>query len=110
MIGKLLEQYGTRVELQEQSVRALFQPMTGRLERLAVREPEPLGCASGKRFVYIGPVEPMPREDGELTVAGKAYLVRTVYLVPGNDGPAYCWAMCVEKGREDTWGTNSWKP
>ena len=106
MIGKLLDQYGTRVELGEQTVRALFQPMTGRLERLSVRVPEVLGCGNGKRFVYIGPVEPQPREDGVLTVAGRAYRIRTVHLIDGNDGPAYCWAMCVEKGREDTWGTS----
>lgn len=107
MIGKLLEQYGTEVDLGERTVRALFQPVTGRLEKLAIRMPEVLGCASGVRYIYIGPVEPLPREDGVLTVAGKAYRVRTARHIPGNDGPAYSWAMCVEKGREDAWGTNS---
>lgn len=106
MISKLLEQYGTEVDLGERTVRALFQPVTGRLERLSVRLPEVLGTGTGKRFVYIGPVTPLPEEDGVLTVAGKAYLVRTAQHVSGNDGPAYSWAMCVEKGREDTWGTN----
>lgn len=107
MIGKLLDQYGIPVELEGRTVRGLFQPLTGKLERLAVRVPDPLGCGSAKRFVYIGPVQPQPREDGELTVAGRAYLVRASHLIPGNDGPAYCWAMCVEKGQEDTWGMNS---
>lgn len=109
MIAKLLEQYGTDVELGERTVRALFQPVTGSLERLAVKAPEVTGCASGKRYVYIGPVEPLPEEDGVLTVAGKAYRIRTAQHVNGTNGPAYSWAMCVEKGREDTWGMNSWK-
>ena len=100
MIGKLLEQHGIRVQLENRTVRALFQPVTGRLERLSLREPEPLGCGNGKRFIYIGPVEPLPREDGTITVAGQSYLVRACHLIDGNDGPAYCWAMCVEKGRE----------
>lgn len=107
MVGKLLAQYGTRVDLDGRTVWALFQPVTGRLERLAVRIPEVLGCGSGKRYVYIGPVDPEPREDGVLIVAGKAYRIRTAHLVPGNDGPIYSWAMCVEKGQEDIWGMNS---
>ena len=107
MIGKLLEQYGTEVDLGERTVRALFQPVTGGLERLAVRVPEITGCASGMRYLYIGPVEPLPREDGVLTVAGKGYLVRTAQHILGSNGPVYSWAVCVEPGREDTWGMNS---
>lgn len=107
MIGKLLAQYGAEMQLGAQTVRAMFQPVTGKLERLAERMPGELGRCSAKRFVYIGPVEPEPREDGELVVEGKSYLIRTAHLVPGNDGPAYSWAMCVEKGQEDTWGMNS---
>lgn len=104
MISKLLEQYGAEVQLGEQTVRALFQPLTGKLERLAVRMPEVLGTGTGKRFVYIGPVEPLPKEDGVLTVAGQSYRIRSAHHIHGSDGPAYSWAMCVEKGRDDTWG------
>lgn len=106
MVEKLLNQHGMEVQLGERTVRALFQPVTGRLERLAIQEPGPLGLQSRQRYVYIGPLEPQLREDDVLTVAGKGYIVRSVQQVMGSGGPVYTWAMCVEKGREDTWGTS----
>lgn len=107
MVKKLLNQHGMDILVGERAVRALFQPVTGRLERLAQQEPGPLGLQSRQRYVYIGPLEPELREDDTLTVAGKGYIVRTAQQVMGSNGPVYTWAMCVEKGREDTWGTSS---
>ncbi len=107
MVEKLLEQYGMIVTVEGQRVHALFQPVTGKLERLAGAQPGPLGQESRSRYVYIGPVEPELREDMELEAAGKRCAVRSVQQIAGNNGPAYCWALCVEKGREDSWGMNS---
>ena len=101
MVEKLLSQYGTVVTVEERPVRALFQPVTGKLE------PGPLGQEDRERYIYIGPVEPEIREDMELTVAGKCCLVRSVHQIFGDNGLVYCWALCVEKGREDTWGMSS---
>lgn len=100
MVEKLLNQHGMEVRLGERTIRALFQPVTGRLEKLALQQPGPLGLESRKRYVYIGPLEPQLREDDTLTVAGKSYIVRTAQQVMGSGGPVYTWAMCVEKGRE----------
>ena len=99
MVEKLLEQYGMDIRVQEQPVRGLFQPVTGRMERLALLDPGSLGLQSRQRYLYIGPVEPQVREDMELTVAGKRYAVRAAHLIDGSSGPAYSWAMCVEKGQ-----------
>ena len=101
MVEKLLRQYGMEVRVEGQSVRALFQPVTGKLERLAHQDPGPGGLQSRGRYVYIGPLEPQLREDMVLTVAGRRYTVRSTQRIPGNDGPVYCWAMCVERGRSD---------
>lgn len=106
MVEKLLAQYGTEVTVGGHCLRGLFQPVTGKLERLAVPVTGPLGYEDRERHVYIGPVEPEPKVDMELTVAGKHYLVRSVHQIYGDNGPVYCWALCVEKGREDTWGTS----
>ena len=100
MVEKLLGQYGMDIRVEEHSVRALFQPVTGRLERLALQDPGPMGLQSRQRYLYIGPVEPEVRMDMELTVAGKRYAVRTAHQISGDNGPAYTWAMCVEKGRD----------
>ena len=109
MVEKLLWQHGIRIRVEERTVRALFQPVTGKLERLAQREPGILGLERAMRWIYIGPVEPQLREDQVLTVEGRGYLVRSVQWIEGNDGPAYTWAMCVEKGREEPWSTDSCK-
>lgn len=108
MVEKLLAQYGMEILVEGQAVRALFQPMTGKLERLAAHEPGPLGLEGRLRYVYIGPVEPELRADMALEIGGKGYRVRNAGAIPGNDGPCYTWAMCVEKGREEPWDVNDW--
>ena len=100
MVEKLLTQYGMEVRVAEQTVRAIFQPVTGRLERLALQDPGPAGLQSRQRYLYIGPVEPEVRMDMELAVAGKCYAVRSAHQIDGGNGPVYSWAMCVEKGRD----------
>lgn len=100
MVEKLLKQYGMEIRVGDRAVRALFQPVTGKLERLAVLDPGPAGLQSRGRYVYIGPVEPEVREDMVLTVAGGDYTVRSARQIFGSNGPLYYWAMCVEKGRK----------
>ena len=109
MVEKLLKQHGMEIRVEGRVIRALFQSVTGKLERLAERMPGVLGVESGKRWIYIGPLEPELREDQVLTVEGGEYLVRSVQRINGANGPVYVWAMCVEKGREEPWSTDSWK-
>ena len=104
MVEKLLMQYGMDMTLGAKRVRGLLQPVTGKLERLSVPEAGVLGSEMRMRFLYIGPLEPAPEEGQELTASGKRYHIRSAQQIWGNDGPAYSWAMCVEKGREDSWG------
>lgn len=100
MVEKLLRQNGMDIQVESHTVRALFQPVTGRMERLALPDPGPMGLQSRQRYLYIGPLEPPVQMDMELTVAGKRYAVRTAHQITGDNGPVYTWAMCVEKGRE----------
>ena len=106
MVEKLLEQYGMQIYVEDREGRAVFQPMTGKLERLAVHSPGPLGLEGRLRYVYIGPVEPALREGMTLETGGKDYRVRTAGAIPGSDGPVSTWAMCEEKGREEPWGAS----
>ena len=100
MVEKLLRQHGMEIRVADRSVRALFQPVTGKLERLALLDPGPAGLQSRSRYVYIGPAEPEIREDMVISVAGGDYTVRSARKIFGSGGPLYCWAMCVEKGRK----------
>lgn len=110
MVEKILTGYGREMTLRlgsgEYTVRGFFQSVTGKNEGLARLDPGPLGLISGMRYVYIGPAEPSVGEGDVLEVDGKKYRVRNAALVEGAGSPVYTWAMCVEKGREDTWGLN----
>lgn len=101
MVEKLLRQHGMDIRLGDRRVRGLLQPVAGKLDRLAKLEPGPLGLQSRQRYVYIGPLEPQPREDMVLTVEGKGYIVRSAHRIAGPGGPVYSWAMCVEQGGTD---------
>ena len=107
MVETLLHQWGMEMKVGETWVRGLLQPVTGKLERLASHELGPLGINSGKRFLYIGPMEPQIEEGMTVQVGAERYLIRTAHVIPGDRGPVYRWAMCVEKGRDDDWGTSS---
>ena len=100
MVEKLLRQHGMDLRLGDQAVRGLFQPVVGKLDRLAKLEPGPLGLESRGQYVYIGPLDPEPQVDMVLTAQGKKYLVRTAHQITGPEGPVYSWAMCVEKGSD----------
>ena len=100
MVEKLLLQHGMEIRLGEKKVRGLFQPVAGKLDRLAKLEPGPLGLQARQRYVYIGPLEPEPKEDMVLAAEGKEYLIRSAHRITGPGGPVYSWAMCVEKGEK----------
>ena len=53
MVEKLLGQYGMEVRVGDLAVRALFQPVTGRLDRLALQDPGPTGLQSRQRYLYL---------------------------------------------------------
>ena len=111
MVEKLLRCYGTELVVHTQdgdvTVRALLQPVTGKLERLAKLHREPLGRENAGQYLYIGPVEPEVAAMDRISAAGKQYHVRAVEYIYGFGGPVYCWAMCVEKGGADQWGMNA---
>lgn len=88
------------------SLRGFLQPVTGKVERLAMVKMEPLGEESRDRFIYIGPAEPEAAQDDMILSGGREYRVRSAQVIWGNGEPVYCWAMCVEKGSEDNWGSS----
>ena len=104
MVEKLLRQHGIDIRMEERTVRGLFQPVTGKLDRLATPEAGPLGMQSRQQYVYIGPAMPSAEEGDAVTVEGRTYWIRRGEQILDGNGPVYCWGMCVEKGGEDTWG------
>lgn len=85
-------------------VRAFFRPVQSKSWSYLEGEYSPLGEIPRGQYVYIGPVTPRADVGDEIRINFKYYWVRRSELINASSGPMYCWAMCVEKGGEDTWG------
>ncbi len=107
-VEAILQENGSAAVLtrgtEQWNVKALMQPMTGKVERWAKVEMGPLGQIGRGRWIYYGPAEPRAEQGDQVEMAGKQYLVRTAQVIRGHEEPVYCWAMCVEKGAADEWG------
>ena len=66
-----------------------------------------LGEISRGQYVYMGPVGVKVKEGDTLVLGERTYLFRRVeHYYYGNEA-IYQWGLCVEKGVNDTWGTQS---
>ena len=108
MVSKILQTYGSSLMLEHEGesveIRAFFQPVRSKSWQYLEGNYSPLGEIPRGQYVYIGPVEPMAEAGDTLTVEGKRYWLRRSELILHQDGPVYCWGICVEKGGEDSWG------
>ena len=108
IILAMMDKYGTAVRLcrggEEWEIKAFFQSVRSKSWDFSDSDYSPLGEIPRGRHVYMGPVEPAPAAGDPVWVADKAYLVRRSEIIRDGQGPAYCWALCLEKGGEDTWG------
>ena len=66
-----------------------------------------LGEISRGQYVYIGPIGVPAKEGDTLLIGRKSYLFRRVEPYYFKNQPIYLWGLCVEKGVNDTWGTQS---
>lgn len=110
MVEKMMNCYGREIVVargkENFSLRGFFQPVTGKVERLAIPAAGTLGRENRERYVYIGPVQPELEPGDRIHVNGKDYHVRSAQVIWGDGEGVYCWAMCTEKGGADEWGLN----
>ena len=66
-----------------------------------------LGEISRGQYVYLGPADQAVKEGDTLPLGEKSYLFRRVEPYYFGNQPIYQWGLCVEKGVNDTWGTQS---
>ncbi len=67
----------------------------------------PLGEISRGQYAYIGPADVQIKEGDTITLGEKNYLFRRVEPYYFGNEPVYLWGLCVEKGVNDTWGSQS---
>lgn len=110
-VEALLAKHGTTLTIvsegKEKTVRGFFRAVNSKSWQSMESEASLLGEISRGQYAYMGPVEAQVQEGDTLRLGGKEYLFRRVELYRYADQRLYQWGMCVEKGVNDTWGTQS---
>lgn len=111
MVDKILKQYGTAMTVSSESgsvdVKGFFQPVRAKSWQNTVEFHTPLGEIPRGQYVYIGPADTAVAEGDTLTVGNRDYLFRRAEPFYYGDQAVYLWGLCMEKGGDDKWGTQS---
>ena len=107
----LMSRYGTDMTVTgiwgQAKVRGFFQAVNTKSWQSMESEATLLGEISRGQYAYIGPVGAQVREGDTLTLGDKTYLFRRAELYYYRNQPVYQWGLCVEKGVNDTWASQS---
>lgn len=111
LVEKVLKQYGTDLQLirngEEKTVRGFFRAVNSRSWQTMESEATLLGEITRGQYAYIGPADGGAREGDTLSLGEKTYLFRRTELYYYGNDPIYQWGLCVEKGVNDIWGSQS---
>lgn len=111
MVSKILRQYGSDMTVITESastaVKGFFQPVRSKSWQNMVSLDTPLGEVPRGQYVYIGPYDVAVADGDTLAVGENSYVFRRVEPYYYGNEPVYLWGLCVEKGVNDTWGTQS---
>ena len=111
MVEKILRQYGTDMVLQSggstAAIRGFLQAVNSASWQSLESEASLLGEISRGQYTFIGPVGSQAREGDTLILGEKSYLLRRVEPYYYRNQAIYLWGLCVEKGVNDTWGSQS---
>ena len=110
-VEKLLSRFGTDMTIvsgeQENTVRGFFRAVKSKSWQNMESVVSLLGEISRGQYVYMGPVDAAAKEGDTLILGNRTYLFRRVEPYYYGNQPIYQWGLCVEKGVNDTWGTQS---
>ena len=108
-VQKLLKKYGTDLILSgamgEKTVRGFFRAVNSKSWQSMESEATLLGEITRGQYAYIGPADGNAREGDTIRLGEKTYLLRRVEFYYYGNRPIYQWGLCVEKGVNDTWGS-----
>ena len=111
MLESVFRNYGTDMtiagENKEITVRGFFRAVNSKSWQSMESEATLLGEISRGQYSYIGPVGVEVQEGDTIMLGEKTYLFRRVEDYYYGNTPVYRWGLCVEKGVNDTWGSQS---
>ena len=109
-VERLLKEQGTDVvidSLEKKTVRCFFRAVNATSWQSMEGEATLLGEISRGQYVYLGPVGVKVQEGDTLKLGQREYLLRRVEVFYYRNAAVYRWGLCVEKGVNDTWGSQS---
>ena len=111
VIESVMRAHGTDMTIEgseeSKTVRGFFRAVNSKSWQSMESEVSLLGEITRGQYAYIGPVDVIVREGDTLLLGGKSYLFRRVEPYYYGNQAIYCWGLCVEKGVNDTWGSQS---
>ena len=104
-----MDRYGTDLTITSdgvsKTVRGFFRAVNSQSWQSMESEASLLGEITRGQYAYIGPVDANIREGDTITLGSRTYLFRRTETYYYSNEPVYLWGLCVEKGVNDTWGT-----
>lgn len=111
MVEKIMSRYGTDMTIvsgsESKTVRGFFRAVNSKSWQSIESEATMLGEITRGQYVYMGPVGVTVKEGDTLLLGERSYLLRRVEPYYYGNQAVYQWGLCVEKGVNDTWGTQS---
>lgn len=111
IVDGILRQYGSKITLKcsagTVTVKGFFQPVRSKSWQSLTNTATPLGEIPRGQYVYIGPADTAVALGDVLTIGGSSYTFRRVEPYWYGKEQVYIWGLCVEKGVNDTWGSQS---
>ena len=110
-VERVFSQYGTDLTivsgLESKTVRGFFRAVNSKSWQSMESEASLLGEITRGQYVYMGPAGVTIGEGDTLRLGERAYVFRRVEPYYYGDEPVYQWGLCVEKGVNDIWGSQS---
>ena len=110
-VEQILMSHGTDLtivsEKGSRTVRGFFRAVNSQSSQSMESEATLLGEISRGQYAYLGPAEEEILEGDTILLEGRAYLVRRMEQYFFGNEVLYRWGLCVEKGVNDTWGSQS---
>lgn len=107
MAERVIAQYGSEMLAGERKIRGFLWAVNANSWQSTEEKATALGEISRGQYGFLVGRDGGLQEGDTLALGEKTYLVRRVetYIYQGQ--PIYCWGLCVEKGVNDIWGSQS---
>ena len=110
-VERIFAKYGTGLTIDsgEKSitVRGFFRAVNSKSWQSMESEATLLGEITRGQYAYIGLADGGVQEGDTLSLGDRSYLLRRVELYYFGSQAIYQWGLCVEKGVNDVWGSQS---